>query len=150
MTFPSKLYSAFLLATFVLAACSSSNDLTKEKWTITVGSGGGFTGNSSGFTMIETGDVYLWSGKEGVHERTNKIGTVSVEKAHDYKIRLDSANIGAMNLNSPGNMSTFIELETNGHVDRITWGSTDHPGPPDALKNWYDDFMKACGGMQTQ
>ncbi len=143
-------FAAFIiLATIVVAACTSSSDLTKEKWTITVSTGGGFTGMSSGYTMIETGEVFAWNGQEGDHEKTNKIGSISAEKAHDFKIKL-AAGLDSMQLNAPGNMSTSIELDANGHAEKITWGAADHPNAPDQLSGWYNDFMQTCGAMQKQ
>ncbi|HZV12571.1 MAG TPA: hypothetical protein VFA55_05105, partial [Candidatus Kapabacteria bacterium] len=73
----------------------------------------------------------------------------SVERAHEFKEVL-AANLDTIQLNAPGSMSTSIKLEEDDRVQSITWGSTDHPNVPDALKEWYDDFMNACGAMQTQ
>ena len=139
-----------LLLAITLMSCSSSSNASKEHWMITVATGGGFTGMTNGFSMIETGEVSVWSGMRGQHELTYKVGSISPEKAQAFKDTLIAVNLAGMNLNSPGNMSTYIELETSTRRDRITWGSADHPSPPAALSDWYSDFMKTCSSLEKQ
>lgn len=138
-----------VITALTFSACTSSSELTKHKWTITTSKGGGFTGVSNGFMMIETGEVFMWSGKDGSHEKTDKIGSISVRKAHKFKEALADI-LDTLHVNSPGDVSTSVRLEEEKQIQVITWGSPDYPNIPDGLKDWYNDFMQTCGAMQAQ
>ena len=130
-----------------LGGCSSSEKLPRERWSITVADSGGITGMTNGFTMLESGDIYVWTSLRGNEEMTYKLGSVSRAQALLFKDSI-GANIHNVPPGAPGAQKRYLELEIEHTRTRVTWGAPDNPEPPAALKYWYDNLARICESME--
>ena len=119
-------------------------------WSVTVADSGGITGMESGFTMFQSGNIYVWSTLRGIEETNIRIGSVSREQAREFMDSL-SANLTDYNqgtFRSGKTLIHYIEIETNGIRKRTTWSVAAHINPPDAIHFWYDKFLDTCESME--
>lgn len=143
-----KLFLIFVTATLIAACASSdSTDSSGDKihWSISAGSGGGFTAMTTGYTLSKNGEVYKWSGANGNRDNSKKIGTISRDDAEQFSKTLTMAGFATTTLNSPGNMTTFIEMDRTDGRHYIQWGSAQ---PPQAIAEWYTSFISRCTAME--
>lgn len=134
---------AIVCCAALLSACSSSYT---SKWSISAGSAGGFAGMTSGYTLHPSGDVMKWSGMPGTGARENakKIGAISSDDACAFAKRLDKAGLWTTTLNTPGNLSMFIEMQKDDSTHSVQWGGQQ---PPPDLADWYASFMNQCAKL---
>ncbi|MES2619600.1 MAG: hypothetical protein V4615_02025 [Bacteroidota bacterium] len=136
-----------LLHTFVLAAillttcCSAPQKVTNPSdWkgrSLQFGSGGGFTGESTVFTLLENGQLFSQTGI--VNGSVKELAAIKKKKA---KIFFDSASEINWPLEReihPGNMSQTITYKESGKAHEITWGDGKYT-PPAEVKNLYNDL----------
>ena len=113
-------------------------------WTITAGSGGGFTGMTNGYTLLSSGDVLKFSGMNGNRDGAKKIGSVKADEAEKYATRLSDAGFWTSAINGSGNMTMFIEMQKDSMRHQIQWGGA---VPAQQFGQLYSDFMTMCSAL---
>lgn len=109
------------LVVFLFSSCKTKQYTMEEnpEPMITFGSGGGFTGQSTFYTLFKNGQLYKKKGLRGEHtplENVKKKEVLQIFK--NYEV----LNLAEVNINEPGNMSYFIEFKDENGVHRMTWG----------------------------
>ncbi len=113
-----------LLLPLLLSQCKTKDYLTPHEYEgriINFGSGGGFTGKSTQYTLMENGQIFKDVNKEG-----NVVGIRKLKKAEVQQIfdNYDKLNFSNLRLNEPGNMYHFITMRSQGKDHKIMWGNS--------------------------
>jgi hypothetical protein len=116
-----SLYGALILS---IVGCSSNhNVMSANSWSISMGSGGGITGGTSGYSIEGTGHVTHWSQatpsatKESTGESTIEASDAGLFRRYLERIRFDT-----ISSSTPSNRNLFVELDSAGSVHRVNWG----------------------------
>lgn len=116
----------------------TSTTTAKADRIIQFGEGGGFTGMYEEFQLLETGELKYLDSKT---ERWILKKNFSDTQTKSFFNQLDEADIKGVDFNKPGNMSSYIELKTNGTTYRVTWGSPS-AFPPQKIVDIFNLLMK--------
>jgi hypothetical protein len=82
------------------------------------GTGGGFVGKETSYTMLKNGQVFLSEMAGPLTETANK---KSKSAAAIFKT-VEALNLAKLEFNYPGNTYSFIELKDGDAVSRVAWG----------------------------
>jgi len=129
-------FCCYIFLLFALMSCKSKDYLTPYEYQgriIHFGSGGGFTGKVSHFTLMDNGQVFEGIDKEGTVTVLKKLDKSVVEQVFD---NYDKLNLKELRLDNPGNLYKFLRL--NNH--KITWGGKGEV--PRELDIFYAILMK--------
>jgi len=116
-------HTALLIMAFVVVSCQTQKQVSKpEEWTknaLWFGTGGGFTGSSTTYCLLENGQLFV---KKGLASTTyealpniDKKATASAFKKAKA-LQLPSAEI-----NEPGNMYNEFAYGKNGSAVKLVW-----------------------------
>lgn len=130
----------FSLILFLLPNCKRTlytpQDASENH--IRFGSGGGFTGATTTFTLMDNGQLFR-------HESlTDSISNLPGLKRKVYKAlfkdlsQIDTSLLGAQ---QPGNRYYFLEWVQAEQLTRTTWGAADYQ-PPQEVKSIYEKLME--------
>lgn len=111
------LHSIFLLLTFIFSSAFYPVyvERKKEKFEkIIFGSGGGFTGLVTSYTLNSNGSLISESSKE-------TIKTLNLKKVKEVNKKITYSNVSNLAFNNPGNFYYFIEVQEKGKTNRVTW-----------------------------
>jgi len=114
--------SLFLLCGVMLLQCKTKDYLTPHEYDgkiIEFGSGGGFTGKVSHYTLMDNGQIFMNADKEGFVDAVTKIDKAEVKQVFD---NYDSMNFIALKCNDPGNMYHFITMKHQDLTHKLMWG----------------------------
>ncbi|HXA01474.1 MAG TPA: hypothetical protein VNW99_05760 [Cytophagaceae bacterium] len=90
-----------------------------EKDTIIIGSGGGFSGLVTIYTIDYKGNVFLES---GVKDEIKQFGIISKKDLSKIKKEIKKSGFYEQTLRDPGNIYYYIETVSNGKNHKVTWG----------------------------
>jgi hypothetical protein len=129
----------FILIFFVIAvislACGPQGILYDYQNTrIVFGSGGGFTGNVTEYTLDANGNLKMTESLSGNETNLGKIKKSGLKKIYKTLSELD---LSKMNSNQPGNMYYFIKEVGPTDTNEVIWGSPDHE-TPEGIQEFYD------------
>jgi len=111
-----------------LAGCSSHRACGSTDWVIEVGSGGGITGGSNGYTIESNGKVSAWQIVQASSEKTTKpLFEIACDSVEFYKTYLDLMRFDTINFSKVGNWTSFVELRQGEVAHRVSW--TGDSGP---------------------
>jgi hypothetical protein len=100
----------------------ATDQLPKQQ--IRFGSGGGYVGRETVFTLLENGQIF----KQGIDGQTNALPDAKQRVAKGLFKALENMKFENIKFSHPGNIYSFIEIptgETTTH--RVTWGDPAHP-----------------------
>ncbi|MBC7923966.1 MAG: hypothetical protein H7Z75_23075 [Ferruginibacter sp.] len=119
-----------LLAFALLAGCRSPNysPATFPDGQLTFGSGGGFTGQVTEYTLLENGQLFETNSLTKETKELKRVGSSARKQlwAATEKLELEKRDF-----NHPGNQYTFLQRKRGPTTHRVTWGNPDHPVPDD-------------------
>jgi hypothetical protein len=122
----------------LIAGCKSKQkvqrDLSQVK--ITVGEGGGFTGFHTSYVIYGTGMVERYTTKDN---KTEQVKSVPLDSVRVWVNRMDQINFTGIELDQPGNMSYYMELQEPSKTHSIRWGGA---VPPAAVQDLFDRIKK--------
>ncbi len=133
-----------LLAGYLMVACrtgkndaSSGGGATPEK-VLTFGSGGGFTGAVTTYTLHGDGQLHrakTFADKpELIAKLDRKLTAGFFKKAEDLFSRTGT-------FTHPGNQYFFVKLGPDAAQQSATWGAADYPAPA-GLEAFYQELMQ--------
>jgi hypothetical protein len=97
------------------------------------GSGGGFTGKETSFSLLENGQIFKFVGVSGEKMELKAIKAKTAKAMFDAVTSLELNNI---ELNDPGNMYYFVEMKSKESTHKITWGD-DKNAADQKVKDFY-------------
>lgn len=116
-----KIFSLFLLTTCLVIACKSKYntpyDYKGDK--ITFGSGGGFSGKITEYTLLSNGDFYRGTGSEGF---VDQLPHDMKDRAKQFFRSYDTMHFDTLNIDETGNMTHYIVMDRDDkEPHRIQW-----------------------------
>jgi hypothetical protein len=99
-------------------------------------SGGGFSGMSSGYSILADGGVVRWKGHGHQREDTTRLGVIESEDLHRMHAAIYALDPASIRQQEPGNMTTALEIVSDDVVYTYTWPGvhTDANAVPATLK----------------
>ncbi|MBN2009750.1 hypothetical protein JW960_10445 [candidate division KSB1 bacterium] len=112
---------------------------------IRIAEGGGFTGQTSGYTLAADGTLTHWQQLPGQPEKVVWTRKVDAGKVSELKHQLDDSDIVGKQWLETGNMTTSLTYESGSTTHMWSWAGTGTDGKmPEELKAWYTDFKSVC------
>jgi len=105
---------AFILLLFSNVSCSTS----KLPGDIYFGSGGGFTGNVTTYTLSPDLNLYK---TESIAQKKELVTKISKKDLKSVVSLLAKTNLKDITVNKPSNMSQFITIKENGKIYTALW-----------------------------
>ena len=87
------------------------------------GSGGGFVGKETTYTLLDNGQVFVL--KMGCE--LTEAGSTKPRKAKSLYKTSETLGLATLNFQHPGNTYNFIEVLSGDAIQRITWGDAEYP-----------------------
>ncbi len=128
-----------LLCTLLQLGCRSGQlDLQTYKGPqLIFGSGGGFSGSTTSYILIENGQLFKMNSLAG---DTIALSDVKRKVTKDLFQEYEKLASQQPYFNHPGNLYYFIEQKNAGKKTRITWGDTQHT-VPDSVMTFYQKLQ---------
>jgi hypothetical protein len=108
---------------------------------IVVGRGGGVTGKSSAYYLLDNGDLFQKKSTDSTYQKIGTQTATNTKRAFD--VLENKCKITTTTFNNPGNVYQFVELVTQRRfktAHRVTWGAA-KPMPPANYPKFYKSFM---------
>ena len=127
-------------STIIFQNCASKNKISNSKVffeTIYFGKSGGFTNLMEKYALKESGSVYkIIEGEE------KEINSIEYSKILEIDHKLNTLDFKTISLEEVGNMTYFIEVNSNDYSNKITWTDlTDNLGIKDLYKTLISTFQ---------
>lgn len=91
------------------------------------GSGGGYTGKETMYTLLENGQIFLLKNAGEFTETTS----AKPKRAKDLYNLMETLGLSKVEFKHPGNTYHFIEVLNGDSVHRISWGMKNNPVNPE-------------------
>ncbi len=130
-----------LFVIFLCFACKTEK-FTPESFTgrqLTFGSGGGFTGQTKEYILLENGQLFLFN---SMNKETKELKLLKKNVVKGIFKQVDDMKLEAIDYSKPDNMTNFINLKTGKSEHRIEWGSTDAKAPEN-IKKLYKTLIES-------
>ncbi len=126
---------------FFVSGCNSQKKVAGIKdWngnSLQFGSGGGFTGTSTHYTLLENGQLFVSTDPTGTAAK--ELASVEAKKASAVFSLAKKYNWASESVSRPGNMTYHIAYKTaNKHYD-FTWGESNY-SPPGEIAQLYKEL----------
>lgn len=100
-----------------------------------IGTGGGFTGIETSYTLLDNGQIFKQVGVEGALEELSSIKPKAAKALFE---KLKGLQLYKLDIEQPGNLYYFLR-EVNETLDsKVTWGAGDYL-PPESLVGFYKE-----------
>ena len=138
-------FSLGLLSSLLLSSCKSLEPkVPKETIVIRCGSGGGFTGEESGYEVGPDGRIAVLRSSNRV-ETGKKLSSDQVQQLWN---NAELLNLKEMKYMYPGNTYKYIEYESNGVVNRMAWKDSPREEAPNGLIQFHRNFKYLVTSQQ--
>ncbi len=139
LLFNYNIVTGLLLFMFSLNSCKSTHqspyDFKGEK--IIFGSGGGFSGKVTEYTLLSNGEFYKGTNTDQVYAFKHKQNARVEQIFNSYK----ELNFGNLDINRSGNIYNFIVRYKEGEAShKIQWGDYDTE-VPESLRIYFKNLM---------
>lgn len=128
-------YSIFLFSLILCFSFCKSQKYTPTDYPsgqIIFGSGGGFANAINEFALLENGQLFSKTSREGDYLHTKKLNKNMVQQMFE---NIDFLNLKKVDLNSPGNLYYYIEVKEKDDSHKIVWGGQE--AAPQKVKDFY-------------
>lgn len=105
---------------------------------IVVGNGGGFTGLTTTYYLLDNGKLLSRSSRDTVFTQLGK--PKSTLRKQLFRAVLDTCQIRTTAYNEPGNVSRFVQFQNAGETHRVAWATGD-TAVPATYPKFYRSFM---------
>lgn len=119
-----------------------------EHFTITIGSGGGFTGAFQGYTFYSDGKVEYWQRYGAKQDSIMWTTEVEPEQLETFQQRLAQSGMLEKTIQEKGNMTTMVTYDTPDTSYYWTWD--EQTEIPPAFNKWYDDVHQFFDQLRTE
>ncbi|MCK9212069.1 MAG: hypothetical protein M0P61_14605 [Ignavibacteriaceae bacterium] len=110
---------------FIFWGCTASKEAANEKqtlkFTIIIGSGGGFTGTYQGKMIDTTGYIYDWEGRTFSTSTKKIVDSLSQNPIIKLNKYFSENNFTDYTLKEVGNITTFLTLSTLNDQTTFSW-----------------------------
>ncbi len=113
------LFISILVSFFSCKSMEQSFDDYKGK-IITIGYGGGFTGEYKEYSLLENGDMFLYN---TISKKRKYLGKVEKNVVDQMFENSKMLNLPKVKFNKPGNMNKYIVFRINKVENKILWSN---------------------------
>ena len=143
--YPLKLAACFLGVIFCIACHKKSAEKTTEQpaivpFQISISTGGGFTGLSTGYTLSHDGRVEHWQRFAGGEYTALWSQQSSAAKVGAFRMQLESLGMLGKQIQQSGNMTTTVTLALPDTTYNWYWGLLEKT----ELTGWAQDVEMFC------
>ena len=129
-----------LLSILLLYACKTYSPADLPAHRLQFGSGGGFTGMVTEYTLLRNGQLFVRTGRAGAGE-WEEMSRIKSSEARSLYQRWHDNTLFKERIQQPGNRYYFINMQQDSTEYRQSWGASDYT-PDDALKAFFDKAME--------
>lgn len=113
----------------------SCNEISTTE--VVLGTGGGVAAALKEYKIYQTGKVELKDGLDGDFKEYGQLTKKETKMIYQNTEKIDLTNI---DLNNPGNIYYFVEINRDEERKRVTWGAVNST-VPEEIKKLYDETM---------
>lgn len=113
---------AVVLVGFLSCKTKSYTPLNYNKNILVLGNGGGFTGMSTSYYIMESGDVFRSGMNDTSYIKVGKLDPKIIEQQFSAYQNLKFSDVV---LNDPGNRYFFLNMKSGGKEHMIQWGRSE-------------------------
>ena len=131
----------FTLLVALISGCSANHSAMPDGYTgrqVAVGSGGGFTGLTTTYYVLDNRKLFRKSNRDTVYTPLGKL--TARQKKRVFSAILDTCQIAKTPYNEPGNVSRFVLFQDGAESHRVTWAVGDS-AVPTSYSKFYQSFM---------
>lgn len=125
-----------LLLSFV--GCKSYTYQNLPEHHLVFGNGGGITGASDSYTLLENGQLFHLN---SMTKDSVELESIPKKEAKVIFEKLSELSIDQMNFNHPGNRYYFLEEHNDSLTYKVVWGSLGHE-ISDSYKSLYESLKE--------
>ncbi len=125
---------AFFLSVIILSSCKTTQYSNPDDFTgriISVGEGGGITGKTNRYSILENGQVFLITTNPSGVSELKKLKKSDTEAIFSRFERLGFADT---EFSHPGNMTYFVDFRDGSKGHEVKWGDGNFPPPQNILE----------------
>ncbi|MBC7569187.1 MAG: FAD-binding oxidoreductase [Spirosoma sp.] len=133
--------NTLFLLVLILNACSGCRHTLPDTYKgrqVAVGSGGGFTGITTTYYLLENGKLFRKTNRDTTYTVLDKIK--ATQRKQLFSAVLDTCQIKTTPYNQPGNVSRFVVFQNGDETHRVTWATGD-TAVPASYPKFYQSFM---------
>jgi hypothetical protein len=104
---------------------------------LTFGSGGGFSGQVTEYTLLENGQLFQHNTLTKEMKQLRRLGW---KKRRWAFAEAEKLNLNKLSFNHPGNRYYFIQVKKGDATHRVTWGNPTEVTPPQ-LEEFYQQLL---------
>jgi len=131
----------FLSLTTLFTFCKTQDytptDFPKSQ--IIFGNGGGFAGTMNEFVLLENGQMFSKTSREGDYSSLKKLERNATKQLFN---NIETFKIKDVQLDNPGNMYYYVQIKDKNNEHRIVWGGGDPV--PKQVKTLYNILNYYC------
>lgn len=105
------------------------------------GSGGGFTGKETQYTLLDNGQIFVLT----PGGQWTELNHVKARKAKTLYESAETLGLSTLDFKHPGNIYSFIESANGKTSNRVTWGEKNNPVDPKI-----EDLFKQLSALVNQ
>lgn len=138
-----KLYPAIISLVLFFSCCASQQKVTNPSdfkgRTLQFGSGGGFTGLTTTYTLLENGQLFSQTGiEDGPLKELTCVSKKQVKPLFTAAAKIEWPD---KKISNPGNMASSLTYKENGKEHGIIWGGGEYGPPADVLQLYKDLYQ---------
>lgn len=127
-----------MLVIVICSGCRHTLPDTYKKRQVSVGSGGGFTGMTTMYYLLDNGKLFRKSNRDTTYTALGKLNVS--QRKQLFSAVLDICQIKTTPYDQPGNVSRFVVFQNGNETHRVTWATGDSAVPASYPK-LYQSFM---------
>ena len=134
------------------ASVDSAVPVTPEPFSFSLSSGGGFTGQVSGFTLASDGTVKEWERRGAGADSTLWETRIPAGRILDFRKRLEQGGAKGISLQGSGNMTTVVKLRLPDTLYLWSWsgaGADVAESVPEPFRSWYPEVRGFCENLKS-
>lgn len=131
---------SFFLGIMAFFSCKSTQYTPMDfpEAQLVFGTGGGFSGIVTEYTLLENGQFFKKTSNDGQHKESKKVKRqVTKQLFNNY----DFLKLGQIDYNHPGNLYYYITRKSGETEHTITWGDGSTPIDPN-IKTFYRNLTQ--------
>lgn len=129
------------LSVLIIIVCSGCRPVLPDRYQgrqIAVGSGGGFTGMTTTYYLLDNGKLFSKSNRDATYKGLG--GLRATRRKQLFSGILDTCQIRTTDYSQPGNVSRFVTFQHGDETHRVTWAVGD-TAVPASYPKFYQSFM---------
>lgn len=123
---------------------------TPDSFTLSLSSGGGFSGRYAGFTLASDGTVKEWEKVGAGAESTLWETRIPPDRIIDFRKRLEQGGALGITLQESGNMTSLVKLRLPDTLYLWSWSGAGIGGSePEPFRSWYPEVLGFCENLKS-